>query len=45
MFTQAANDMREINRFVNENGIPKENIINIFQANDGTYILTYFAED
>lgn len=45
MFTQAANDMREINRFVNENGIEKDRIVNIFQSTDGTYLLVYYAED
>lgn len=45
MFTQAANDMREINTFVNENGIEKDHIVNIFQSTDGTYLLVYYAED
>lgn len=45
MLTHAANDMREINNFVNRNGIPKENIVNIFQSKDGVYMLVYFAEE
>lgn len=45
MFTKAANDMREINTFVNENRIPQENIVNIFQSKDGIYMLVYFTED
>lgn len=45
MFTHAANDMREINQFVNENDIQKEHIVNVFQSTDGTYLLIYYAED
>ncbi len=45
MLTQAANDMREINNFVNQNGIPQENIVNIFQSKDGVYMLVYFVEE
>lgn len=45
MLTQAANDMREINDFVNRNNIEKEHIVNIFQSKDGTYMLVYFVEE
>lgn len=45
MFTQAANDMREINKFVNENGIEQDRIVTVFQSTDGTYLLVYYAED
>lgn len=45
MLTHAANDMREINNFVNQEGILQENIVNIFQSKDGTYMLVYFAEE
>ncbi len=44
MYTEAFNDMRELNKFVNENAIPKDMIINIFQSNDSTYLLVYYAE-
>lgn len=45
MRTKAANDMREINDFVNEKNIPKEHIVNIFQSSDGVYMLVYYSED
>ena len=45
MLTHAANDMREITTFINENSIPKERIVNIFQSNDGTFMVIYFVED
>lgn len=45
MFTQAANDMREINDFVNEKGISNDQIVEILQSKDGTYMLVYFDED
>ena len=45
MLTHAANDMREINNFVNSKGIRQEDIVNIFQSKDGTYMLVYFAEE
>ena len=45
MFTQAANDMRGINDFVNAKGISKDQIVEIIQSNDGTYLLVYYAED
>lgn len=45
MCTFAANDMRAINQFVNEHGIEKSQIVNIFPSPDGEYVLTYFEED
>lgn len=45
MFTFAANDMRTINQFVNDHGIKKENIVSIFPAPDGTFLLSYFDEE
>lgn len=44
MLTKAANDMREINDFVNENHIQKDDIVNIIQTIDGIFILNYYAE-
>lgn len=44
MYSRAFNKLRELQTFVNENGIPKENIINIFQSQGGNYILNYYAE-
>lgn len=44
MYTRAFNLMKDVNAFVNENKISKENIVNVFQSNDGTYLLIYYAE-
>ena len=44
MITFAANQMRDIETEINKQGIQKEQIVNIFQDNDGTYILTYYGE-
>lgn len=44
MYTIAANDMREINIKVNEMGLKQDQIVNIIQAADGTYMLIYYAE-
>ena len=45
MLTYAANKMREIDDFVNQNGIPKDNIVDIFQGSDGMFYISYFVED
>lgn len=45
MYTRAFNQMKEVNTFVNDEGITKDNIINIFQSNDGTFLLVYYAEE
>ena len=44
MQTFAANQMRDIENFVNESGIKKENIVGIFQSKDGDFELVYYAE-
>ena len=44
MRTFTANDMRAINQFVNDNGIEKDQIVNIFPTPDGEYVLTYYTE-
>lgn len=36
--------MLEIEQFVNENGIEKKNIVDIFQSKAGDFILVYYAE-
>lgn len=43
--TKAFNKIRELNDFTNEQGIEKEDIINIFQSNDGLFILSYYEEE
>lgn len=45
MFTFAANNVREINDFVNDNGIPQENIVSVFPTPEGVYMLIYYSED
>lgn len=44
MQTYAANQMRDIEKFVNENGIDKKNIVDIFQSKEGDFVLVYYAE-
>ena len=44
MYTLAANDMREIQAKVNELGLTKDQIVNILQSVDGTYMLIYYGE-
>ena len=43
MYTQAFNQMSDLNKFVNERGITQEQIINIFPAN-GMFFLSWYAE-
>lgn len=44
MYTQVFNQMKDLNAFVNKNGIQKERIVSIFTPGDGTYLLVYYAE-
>ncbi len=44
MYTHGANSMREIEKFVNDNGIDKKDIVDIFQSKDGSFFLVYYAE-
>lgn len=44
MYTRAFNRMMELNEYVNENGIEKKDIVDIFQSIDGTYLLIYYGE-
>lgn len=44
MITFAANSMREIEKEINSKGIQKEQIVNIFQDKDSTYLLVYYGE-
>jgi len=43
--TFAANQMREIEEFINEHNIKKEDIVNIFQNADKSFILNYFQSE
>ena len=44
MCTFAANQLRDIEKFVNENNIDKKDIVDIFQSKDGDFMLVYYAE-
>lgn len=44
LYTIVKNDIREVERFVNEHGIQKEEIVDIFQNNDHEYVLLYYGE-
>lgn len=44
LYTFEANQMRDIEDFVNNNGIDRKDIVEIFQAKDGDYVLVYYAE-
>lgn len=44
MHVHSADKMRDIEKFVNEEGIDKENIISIMQDADHNFVLTYFAD-
>ena len=45
MYSRIFDDMRNLNAYVNETGIPKENIVNILTSPDGSYLLVYYAEE
>ena len=45
MLTEAANSMRDLQKFINENHIPQERIVNIMETNDGMWIVNYFVEE
>lgn len=45
MNTYITEKMRDVEKFVNENGIEKDDIISIFQQSDGDFVLTYYSED
>ena len=44
MYTQAFNQMSDLTKFVNAEGIDKDQIISIIQTKDGTFMLSYYAE-
>lgn len=43
MYTYSADTMRQIEKFVNENAIEKDDIINIMQDQSGCFVLFYYA--
>lgn len=44
LYTIVKNDVREIERFINENGITKDQVVNIFQNSYKEYVLIYYGE-
>lgn len=45
MLTRGFNNMNELNEFVNEKSIRKEDIVNIFQDSKDTFILIYYERN
>ena len=43
MLTRVFNQMRELESFVNENDIKKEDVVNIFQNSENLYVLVYYV--
>lgn len=41
---QSADSMRDIETFVRDNGLKKEDIISILQDADQNFVLSYFAD-
>ena len=44
LYTRAFNNEKELETFVNENGIEMENIISIFETSSRDYMLVYYGE-
>jgi len=44
LYTRAFNNEKELEKWVNEHGIPKENVINIFETSSKDYMLVYYDE-
>lgn len=44
MYTIIKNKVREIEDYVNEKGIEKKDIVDIFQTIDGSYCLIYYGQ-
>ena len=42
MYTVGFNQMSEVNDYVNEKGITKEQIVSILQSASGTWLLVYY---
>ena len=45
LLTETFNKMRELTAFVNSHNISKENMLPVFQTNDGLFVLTYFEKE
>ena len=44
LYTIVMNDIREIEQFVNDRGISKDQIVDIFQNSYKEYVLIYYGE-
>ena len=44
MYTETFNSARDLNDFVRNSDIQQDQIVTIFQANNGLFILMYYAE-
>ena len=44
MYTRSFNDKRGLEKFVNESGIGKDQIISVFQESDKSYTIIYYAK-
>lgn len=45
MKTFVTEKINDVEKYVNEKGIEKKDIISIFQKSDGEFVLTYYSED
>lgn len=44
LYTIVKNDLREVEEYINSQGIEKDQIVNIFSNGRGEYILIYYGE-
>ena len=44
MITKSFNKKLEVDAYVNQNGIKREDIVTTYQDLDGTYVLVYYGE-
>lgn len=45
MYTHGENSMYDLVKYVNEKGIRQEDIVCMIQDQEGTFTITYYAED
>ena len=45
MHTYSVNKAVELDDYVNEHGIKKEDIVSTYQQKDGTFTIVYYAEE
>lgn len=44
LYTKSFNKKDDLRDYVNTNGIPKENIVSVFQDDSGQFVLYYYGE-